>query len=86
MSNVSGLALYQYMGCIYCARVRSVIDGLGVEIEMRDTLRKPEFAEEVLAATGRSAVPVLRIESEDGAVEWLPESREIITYLQGRFE
>ena len=86
MSNVSGLALYQYMGCIYCARVRLAMDQLGVGIELRDTRRNPEFAEEVLAATGRSTVPVLRIESEDGAAEWLPESREIITYLQGRFE
>ena len=86
MSNISGLALYQYMGCIYCARVRSAIEGLGVEIELRDTLRNPEFGEEVFTATGRSTVPVLRIESEDGAVEWMPESREIIAYLQGRFE
>ena len=86
MSNVSGLALYQYMGCIYSARVRLAMDQLGVEIELRDTRRNPEFAEEVLTATGRTTVPVLRIESEDGAVEWMPESREIIAYLQGRFE
>ena len=33
-----GLALYQYMGCGYCARVRAAIEKLGVEIELRDTL------------------------------------------------
>ena len=86
MSNVPGLALYQYVGCMYCARVQSVMDGLGVEIELRDTRRNPEFAEDVLTATGRSTVPILRIENEDGAVQWMPESRDIIHYLQNRFE
>lgn len=85
MSNVPGLALYQYMSCMFCARVRAAMDDLGVEIELRDTRMNPDFAEEVLAATGRSTVPVLRIESEDGAVQWMPESRDIIAYLQDRF-
>lgn len=86
MSNVPGLALYQYVGCIYCARVRSAMEALDVEIELRDTRRNSEFAEDVLTATGRPTVPVLRIETEDGTVQWMPESRDIISYLQSRFE
>ena len=85
MSNVSGLALYQYMSCPYCARVRAAMEALGVEIELRDTRMNPAFSDEVFDATGRPTVPVLRIESEDGSVEWLPESRDIIAYLQNRF-
>lgn len=85
MSNVQGLALYQYMSCAFCARVRAAIDALGVEIELRDTRMNPDFSDEVLEATGRMTVPVLRIESEDGSVEWMPESQDIIAYLQKRF-
>ena len=85
MSNVPGLALYQYMSCPYCARVRAAMESLGVEIELRDTRMNPDFSDEVFAATGRPTVPVLRIESEDGSVEWLPESLDIIAYLQNRF-
>jgi len=85
MSAERGLALYQYMGCGYCAQVRAVMERLGVEIELRDTLERPEFAQEVLVATGRSTVPVLRIETEEGEARWMSESREIIRYLVERF-
>jgi glutathione S-transferase len=62
------------------------MEALDVEIELRDTRRNSEFAEDVLTATGRPTVPVLRIETEDGTVQWMPESRDIISYLQSRFE
>lgn len=85
MSVVPGLALYQYMGCGYCAQVISVMKRLGVEVELRDTLEDPRFAQEVLEATGRSTVPVLRIDSDDGETRWMPESQDIIRYLVERF-
>ena len=80
-----GLALYQYMGCGYCARVRAAIEKLGVEIELRDTLEHPEFAQEILSATGRSTVPVLRIETDEGEARFMSESQEIIRYLVEHF-
>jgi glutaredoxin len=80
-----GLALYQYNGCGYCARVRMTADELGVEIELRDTLASSEHASAVLEATGRRTVPVLRIETGAGEVEWLPESADIVRYLRDRF-
>lgn len=85
MAMVPGLALYQYMSCPYCALVRTAMDRLGLEIELRDTLEQPEFAEEVRTNTGRGTVPVLWIQSEDGEVRWLPESWDIIRYLEERF-
>jgi len=81
----AGLSLYQYNGCGYCARVRMTADELGVEIELRDTLASSEHASAVLEATGRRTVPVLRIETGDGDVEWLPESADIVRYLRDRF-
>lgn len=80
-----GLQLYHYYGCYYCERVRHAMADLGVLIEERNILEYPSFREELRAATGRSRVPVLRIEGEDGSVRWLPESRDIVRYLRERF-
>jgi glutaredoxin 2 len=80
-----GLALYHYDGCGFCMRVRFVIDELGVEVELRNTIELRAYSDEVLEATGRRTVPVLRIEDADGAVEWMPESNDIIRYLFERY-
>lgn len=82
---IQGLSLYQYDSCPYCARVRSVLDRLGLEIELRDVLMEPEHSRDLIEATGRRTVPVLRIETAEGEVSWMPESAEIIRYLQERF-
>ena len=39
------LALYKYDLCGYCRRVLRVIDELGVEIELRDTLKQRRWRE-----------------------------------------
>jgi len=82
---VEGLALYQYTGCPFCMRVRMAVDELGIDLELRDTLVDSESAQELLAATGRRTVPVLRIEEPDGSVRWMPESADIVAYLEERF-
>jgi glutathione S-transferase len=76
------LSLYHYPSCPYCQRVRRAADELGIALELRDIHAQPGRLGELLAATGRRTVPVLRIEHEDGKVEWLPESRDIIEYLR----
>ncbi len=83
--KIEGLALYQYAGCPFCLRVRHALRRLGIEIELRDTLAEAAYRDEVLEATGRGTVPVLRIEEEDGGVHWMPESADIVAYLQQRF-
>jgi glutaredoxin len=85
MTETRGLALYQTRFCPYCVRVRRALEQLGLEIEIRDLVAEPRFQEEILDATGRQTVPVLRIEDESGAVKWMSESLDIIRYLEGRF-
>ncbi len=80
-----GLSLYQFDSCPFCARVRNAADSLGIRLELRDTLADPDHARAVVEATGRRTVPVLRIEGDDGAVQWLPESADIVEYLRDRF-
>jgi len=78
------LSLYQFRSCPYCHMVGMTLDRLGVELERRDVLAEPRFADELLRATGRHTVPCLRIE-EDGGVQWLHETSDIIDYLEQRF-
>ena len=85
MATVEGLALYQYDACGYCARVRGTIARLGIEVEIRDTRLVADHARAVWEATGRGTVPLLRIEEASGEIRWIPESEEIIAYLEKRF-
>lgn len=78
------LALYHYVGCPYCTRVQRVIDRLGIDVELRDIFENPQHRRDLVAARGRATVPVLRCTSAD-ADRWMPESADIIRYLQKRF-
>ena len=79
------LTLYGYPQCPFCARVLRAIEELDLDVPLRNTMQDPSFREAVVEATGRGTVPVLRIDGPDGAVEWLPESADIIRYLVGRY-
>lgn len=78
------LALYQTEWCPYCVLVRDTIDKLGIKIELRDIWTEPKHREDLVAARGRATVPVLRCTSSTGD-RWMPESRDIVRYLEQRF-
>lgn len=79
------LSLYQYDACPYCAMVRAAISQLGITLEIRDTLRNPEYRRELIHGGGMSQVPCLRLDFSDGRTEWMYESQDIIHYLRRRF-
>lgn len=81
---VEGLALYEVASCPYCALVRRTIDELGVLVERRNIVTSPHWRDQLIEARGRATVPVLRCESPEGAVRWIPESRDIIRFLRDR--
>ncbi len=76
------LALYHFNGCPYCSMVRSAIDQLGIDVELRDVFEDSQHRDDLVKARGRATVPVLRITSPDGEDRWVPESRDIVSYLQ----
>jgi glutaredoxin len=76
------LALYTMAMCPFGWRVNRTIKRLGLEVETRDILLHPSLREELIQATGRATVPVLWIQSADGSVRWMPESMDIIHYLE----
>ena len=83
--GTEGLALYGYPQCPYCSRVLKAIEGLELDIPLRNTAEDSDYLKAVYEALGRGTVPVLRIEDFEGEVEWLPESADIIRYLATRF-
>ncbi|MBX7195450.1 MAG: glutaredoxin [Sandaracinaceae bacterium] len=84
MTRADDLALYHFDGCPYCARVRRVLDELGVEVELRDIDEDPAHLRALVEARGRRTVPVLRIRHAEGD-EWMPESSDIVAFLRERF-
>ena len=76
------LALYHFSSCPFCLRVRAAISRLGLEVELRDIHKEGKHLAELLEGMGRQTVPVLRIESDDGEVQWMPESGDIVQYLK----
>ncbi len=84
MANEPGLALYLYDGCPYCERVRRAVSRLGIQLEERNIHEHRKWNDELRAARGRSTVPVLRIE-DDGPVRWMPESADIVVWLERRY-
>jgi glutaredoxin len=76
------LALYTASGCPFCWSVARTIERLGLEVERHDVYADRARLDELLQARGRATVPVLRIQSPDGEVRWMPESADIIHYLE----
>ncbi len=85
MKKADDLALYYYDSCPYCMRVIEALRRLGVEVERRNILSEPQHLADLMAARGRRTVPVLRIRGENGD-QWMPESLDIVAYLEQRFE
>ncbi len=76
------LVLYHSKTCPFCAIVRSAIDRLGLDVELREIFEDPVYRDELVEARGRATVPVLRIISPQGEERWMPESRDIVRYLE----
>jgi len=76
------LALYYFDGCPFCSMVRSAIDRLGVDVELRNINQDPQHRDDLVKVRSRATVPVLRITSPNGEDRWMPESRDIVSYLQ----
>lgn len=82
--DVTGMSLYMFEGCPYCDYVVETMEELGLEIEKRDTDENSKFRDELVAATGKTMVPCLRMD-EGGESKWMHESEDIVEYLQKRF-
>ena len=49
---------------------------------LKEVMFHPENSADLIAGGGKSQVPCLRIEDENGGVSWMYESIDIIRYLK----
>lgn len=79
------LALYYFEGCPFCIRVLRAIDLMDLDVELRNIHESRDYLVELREARGRTTVPVLKITSPDGDERWMPESADIVRYLQATY-
>jgi glutaredoxin 2 len=80
--QLAGHQLYYFSTCPYCIAVRLVLWWQGRKVPLKDILFHPDNNTDLIAGGGKGQVPCLRIESENGSVEWMYESMDIIRYLR----
>lgn len=83
--QTKSLALYHFQSCPFCARVRNATDAMSLNIEQRDIHQDRAHYQDLMVGGGKTQVPALQITHEDGRVEWMYESMDIINYLKQRF-
>lgn len=70
------LELFKYDTCPFCLRVMSVIDQLGIKVEMKDILMDKANLQRLMGDTGRRTVPCLYIDGKP-----MFESADIMNWL-----
>ena len=78
----SKLALYHFKTCPFCIKVRHEMARLSLPITLRDAQHDAEHRAALLQGGGTIQTPCLRIADEQGGIQWLYESSDIIKYLQ----
>ncbi len=79
-AQTANMALYQFHACPFCVKVRRSIKRNGLNIETRDAKNDDNYRQELAQQGGKVKVPCLRIE-ENGQVQWMYESSDIVAYL-----
>ncbi|WP_132058935.1 glutathione S-transferase N-terminal domain-containing protein [Halorussus amylolyticus] len=77
---MANLELYELDGCPYCAKVVTKLEELGLDYESHKVPSSRAARDEVKAVSGQAGVPVLV--DEDNGVEGMPESDDIVAYLE----
>ena len=84
-TQCQALALYQFKTCPFCIKTRQEMRRLSLNIQKIDAQAEGADRQALLAATGATKVPCLRITDAAGQSQWLQEAGKIMAYLRGRF-
>ncbi|MDD1783123.1 glutathione S-transferase N-terminal domain-containing protein [Enterovibrio sp. ZSDZ35] len=85
MPELKAHSLYQRTFCPYCMKVRAALKMMSLDVALVDVSADPSAYQELVSEGGRGMVPCLRITHDDGTVEWMYESDDIIEYFQENF-
>jgi glutathione S-transferase len=81
---MESLHLYVQPGCPYCKKVTLVLDRMDLPYDTTSVSRSHRNRDEVQAVSGQTGVPVFTDPNTD--VEGMPESEDIIDYLEATYE
>ena len=81
----SNLTLYHFFACPFCTKTRRVIYKLNAPVKKLSATQGSPHRDALINGGGKVQVPCLRIQHDDGQVEWMYESKAIISYLSERF-
>ena len=74
------ITLYELPGCPFCIKVRRKLEELDLEYDVIEVPRSHASRTEVQEISGQTGVPV--IVDEEHGVEGMPESSDIVAYLE----
>lgn len=84
MTKMPNHSLYQRPYCLYCLKVRAALKLMKVELALLNISKDKHAFNALVSEGGKKMVPCLRIERDDGSVEWMYESNDIIKYIKTR--
>ena len=83
--ETANLSLYHFRTCPFCVKTRHDLHRLGLNVELRDAQNDAQHEQALIEGGGKRQVPCLRIQHDDGKVEWLYESNDIRAYLEQHY-
>jgi glutaredoxin 3 len=81
---MANITLYELNGCPFCIKVADKLEELGLEYDSVMVPSSHAQRDEVKEISGQTGVPVL-VDEEHG-VEGMPESDDIIEYLEETYD
>lgn len=84
MQKNESYQLYYFTSCPYCIKTRVQLSLLGVKIPLKNIHRDKANKRALIEGGGKEQVPCLRIERQQGEVQWLYESTDIVNYFKQR--
>ena len=81
-TQLKGHELFYFATCPYCIKVQLALWWLKLKLPLKNIHSDPEHKSELITGGGKKQVPCLRIENEQGSVQWMYESSDIIRYLK----
>lgn len=82
--QAKSLQVYQLVACPFCVKVRREVKRLNLNIEYKN-VEEPQNQSDLMAGGKQDQVPCLKI-NQNGSVQWLYESDDIIQYLRKQFD
>lgn len=73
--------LYYSSYCYFCQKVLAFLQANERNVELKSTSEQSN-ATALMQGGGKTQVPCLRIEKDDGSIEWMYESDDIVAYLK----